>query len=89
MKAFAAKVYTLLLVALLSAANSSFAADAILSKQAVIEKSRSYVQGRVLAADLQNGNPPRYKVKVLQKNGRLKVLHLNANTGARLRPGKR
>lgn len=88
MKKFVAKPLLLLMFALLSATSSGFAADSILSKQAVIEKARSHVKGRVLAADLQATQPPRYKVKVLQVDGRLKVLHLNAETGALLRASK-
>jgi uncharacterized membrane protein YkoI len=84
LKVFTANI--LLIVTLLSVANTSFAVDVVLSKQAVIEKARSHVQGRVLAADLQSSKPPRYKVKVLQADGRLKVLHLHAKTGDLLGP---
>ena len=88
MKKFVAKPHLLLMLVMLCIASSGFAADSILSKQAVIEKARSHVKGRVLAADLQATKPPRYKVKVLQVGGRLKVLHLNAETGALLKAGK-
>lgn len=89
MKAFIAKPFILLIVMLLSVANNGLAADAVLSKPMIIEKARSHVQGRVLAADLQRTKPPRYKVKILQANGRLKVLHLHAKTGALLSAGRK
>lgn len=87
LKLSAAKL--LLIAALLGVANNSVAADAILPKQVVIEQARSHVPGRVLAADLQSTQPPRYKVKVLQADGRLKVLHMNAKTGALISGGKK
>ena len=89
MKKTVAKPITLLVFILLSVSSNGFAADAVLSKQAVIQKAQTHVRGRVLAADLQTTKPPRYKVKVLQADGRLKVIHLNAKTGRLLSAGKK
>ncbi len=89
MKKIVAKPYLLLILVLSIISNSGFAADTLLSKQAIIEKAQSHVQGRVLAADLQRSKPPRYKVKILRADGRLKVLHMNAKTGSLIRARKK
>lgn len=89
MKNIVAKPYLLLMLIFLSVSNNGFAADVILSKQVVIEKARGHVPGRVLAADLQRSKPPRYKVKILRADGRLKVLHMNAKTGSLIRARKK
>lgn len=50
-----------------------------MTKQQVISQVKSQYKGRVLSADLEKKNPPTYKVKVLQADGRVKVLRINAN----------
>lgn len=89
MRNIVAKLGLLWVWMFLSLSNSGFAADTILPKQVVIEQALAQVPGRVLAADLQQGQPPRYKVKVLRGDGRLKVLHINAKTGGLIRARKK
>lgn len=67
-------------------APSRSAAATTISSTEAAQRAQTFAEGQVINVRLQDssqeGEPPRYAVKLLQKNGRMKTINIDATNGA-------